>query len=432
VTASPAPIRVLLIEGDADDVKRVRLLLSEAPRPGFHITAVGRLTDGIDELARGDYDVVLLALMLPDSTGLDSFHRIHIRARELPIVVFSRITEEGVAIDAVRAGAEDYIVKGSVDGITFARVVRYAIERKRRRPTEDETTGEYERTEDLYRRIVEYSQGLICTHDLNGKLMSVNPAAAHSLGYTPDEMVGKNLGDFMSPARRVAVGPYLQRLQRDGADSGLLPVVTKGGEERTWQYRNTMYSEKGMPVYIIGYASDVTDLMEGRDELRRLALTDELTGLHNRRAFLSLAEHALKVAQRNHTECLLFYVDVDGLKQINDSLGHHTGSAMIAEAAVVLRTVFRDSDILARVGGDEFAVLAIANPVANQELLLNRLATRLSSFNNSEQRPYKLSLSVGVAAFTPGSGRSVQQMMREADSAMYEQKNRYRGSAPHD
>ncbi|MDQ6718124.1 MAG: GGDEF domain-containing protein, partial [Gemmatimonadota bacterium] len=162
--------------------------------------------------------------------------------------------------------------------------------------------------------------------------------------------------------------------------------------------------------------------------LKRLALTDELTGLHNRRAFLSLSEHALKIAQRNHTECLLFYADVDGLKRINDSLGHHIGSAMIAEAAVMLRTVFRDSDIIARVGGDEFAVLAIANPVANADILLNRLSTKLSSFNNSQDRPYTLSLSVGVAHFKPGSGSSVQQLMRQADLAMYEQKNRYRGN----
>ena len=421
------PIRVLLVESDPEDVKRARVLLSQAPGTGFHITAVPRLADGIEELSRGDYDVVLLALILPDSKGLETFRRIYIRARSLPIVVFSNISEEGVAIDAVRAGAEDYVVKGSLDGVTFARVVRYAIERKKRKPSEMETTGEYERTEDLYRRIVEFSQGLICTHDLDGNLLSVNPAAAHSLGYEPDEMVGKNLGDFMSPARRIAVGPYLQRLRKDGTDSGLLPVITKTGEERTWQYRNTLYSEKGVPVYIIGYASDVTELMEARDELKRLALTDELTGLHNRRAFLSLSEHALKVAQRNHSECLLFYADVDGLKKINDSLGHHIGSAMITEAAVVLRSVFRDSDVIARVGGDEFAVLALGNPQTNSGLLLNRLSTKLSAFNNTRERPYTLSLSIGVAPFKPGSGMSVQQLMRQADIAMYEDKNRYRG-----
>ena len=424
------PIRVLLIESDPDDVRRVRELLTQAVGPGFHITAVPRLTDGIEELTRGEYDVILLALILPDSKGLETFRRIYIRARPLPIVVFSNIADEGVAIEAVRGGAEDYVVKGSVDGITFARVVRYAIERKKRAPSQDESREEYERTEDLYRRIVEYSQGLICTHDLDGKLLSVNPAAAHSLGYTPEEMVGKNLGDFMSPARRIAVGPYLRRLRKDGADSGLLPVLTKNGEERTWQYRNTMYQEKGIPVYVIGYASDVTELMRARDELKRLALTDELTGLHNRRAFLSLAEHALKVAQRSHTECLLFYADVDGLKRVNDSLGHHVGSAMIAEAAVVLRNVFRDSDIIARVGGDEFAVLAINNPAKNAHLVLNRLSTKLSAFNNSEDRPYKLSLSVGFAAFTPGSARSVQALLREADESMYDEKNRYRGTSP--
>lgn len=421
-------IRVLLVESDPDDVQRARLLLSQAAGPGFRMTAVPCLADGIEELTRNDYDVVVLALLLPDSKGLDTFHRIYIRARELPIVIFSNIADEGIAIEAVRAGAEDYVVKGSVDGVTFARVLRYAIERKKRMPAEDESPDEYERTEDLYRRIVEFSQGLICTHDLDGKLLSVNPAAAHSLGHTPEEMIGKNLGDFMSPNRRFAVGPYLERLQKDGNDSGLLPVMTKSGEERTWQYRNSMYQEKGIPVYIIGYASDVTELMRAQGELQRLALTDELTGLHNRRAFFTLAEHALKVAHRRQTECLLFYIDVDDLKKVNDSYGHDAGSAMLAETATILVNVFRDSDIVARVGGDEFAVLAIANPVKNAHLVLNRLSTKVSAFNNSGDRPYKLSVSVGLAPFLPGSGRSVNDLMREADEAMYDEKKRYRGS----
>ena len=421
-----APIRVLLIESDPGDASRARLLLAEATKPGFLITEVGRLADAFDELDRKEFDVVLLALILPDSRGLDTFRRIHTRARDLPIVIFSQITEEGVAIDAVRAGAEDYVVKGSVDGATFSRVIRYSIERKKRKPLEAESSDEYERTTDLYRRIVDYSQGLICTHDLDGKLLSVNPAAARSLGYAPEEMIGKNLGDFMSPARRIAVGPYLYRLTRDGTDSGLLPVVTKDGQERIWQYRNTLYSESGAPGYVIGYASDVTELMDANDELQRLALTDELTGLHNRRAFFTLAEHALRVAQRNHTECLLFYIDVDGLKRINDTRGHHTGSAMIADTAVLLRTVFRESDIIARVGGDEFAVLAIDNPAENAEPMLGRLATKLAEFNKSAQRPYSLSISIGVTSFTPASASTVHQLMREADKAMYAQKSRPR------
>lgn len=425
-----SPIRVLLVDGDADSVRHARLPLPQGAGPGFHVTAVSRLADGIDELSRGEYHVVLLALSLPDSTGLETFRRIQKRARQIPIVVFSNLPEEGVAVDAVRAGAEDYIVKGSVDSATFERVIRFAIERKKRNPIEQETSDEYARTTDLYRRIVEYSQGLICTHDLEGKLLSVNPAAAHSLGYAPDEMIGRNLAEFMSPARRRAVGPYLEKLRKDGVSAGLLPVMTREGDERTWQFRNMLYSETGVPPYVIGYAQDVTELMRGRDEMRRLALTDELTGLHNRRGFLSLAEHTLKVAQRNETDCLLFYADVDDLKKVNDSLGHHVGSSMIAEAAVILRSVFRDSDIVARVGGDEFAVLAIGNTAGNTGLLMNRLLTKLAAFKEAERRPYTLSLSIGVASFIPGSGHTVEQLMRQADHVMYEQKNRYRGTSP--
>ena len=156
-------------------------------------------------------------------------------------------------------------------------------------------------------------------------------------------------------------------------------------------------------------------------ELCSLALTDELTGLHNRRGFLALAGQQLKQAHRSGQQVLMFSCDLDNLKTINDSYGHHEGDQAIIRTAEALRNTFRNSDILARFGGDEFCVLAFEASVQHEELILDRLKENLHRASAGESR-YSLSLSVGLARFDPRMPASLQDLMAEADSAMYQQK----------
>jgi diguanylate cyclase (GGDEF)-like protein len=156
-------------------------------------------------------------------------------------------------------------------------------------------------------------------------------------------------------------------------------------------------------------------------ELSTQALTDELTGLYNRRGFLSLAERQLKLANREYCELLLFFIDVDDLKQINDSFDHSAGDLALIRTAEVLVRTFRDSDILARLGGDEFAVLAIETSGHDEAAIKARLRESLESVGANESQ-YRLSLSVGAVRFTPGSASSITELMHEADLAMYEAK----------
>ena len=156
-------------------------------------------------------------------------------------------------------------------------------------------------------------------------------------------------------------------------------------------------------------------------ELRSLALTDDLTGLYNRRGFLASATQQLKLARRNAQAVLLFFCDIDNLKQINDCYGHREGDLAVVCAADALEKTFRDSDVLARLGGDEFAVLALEASSQNQEAILRRLETNLKKFNEDQSR-YELTLSVGVARFDPKHPASLGELMAQADQAMYEQK----------
>jgi two-component system, cell cycle response regulator len=153
-------------------------------------------------------------------------------------------------------------------------------------------------------------------------------------------------------------------------------------------------------------------------EIRSLAVTDELTGLYNRRGFLASAMHQLKLARRHSEDVILFFFDMDNLKGINDAFGHREGDLAIIQAADALEETFRDSDILARLGGDEFSVLASEASISNREAIVARMDRSLEKANAEESR-YKLSFSIGIARFDSKTTGSLGELMARADQDMY-------------
>lgn len=162
--------------------------------------------------------------------------------------------------------------------------------------------------------------------------------------------------------------------------------------------------------------------------LRSLSLIDELTGLYNRRGFLRLADQHLKLAHRTKRGSLLVFADVDNLKQINDTFGHQEGDAALVHTAEILRASFRASDVIARIGGDEFAILAIEASQDSAQFLTDRLQERLKEYNAQQKRPYRFSISAGMACLDPANMVSLEELMGLADRALYEQK-RHKPSA---
>lgn len=159
-------------------------------------------------------------------------------------------------------------------------------------------------------------------------------------------------------------------------------------------------------------------------ELRSLALRDDLTGLYNRRGFLLLAEQQMKVSRRNHSSCLLLFLDIDRLKNLNDTMGHAVGNSAIVEAAGVLRSTFRQCDILARLGGDEFAVLAVGTSEASEAALRAHLNQKFEIVNSQPDRTYPLSFSVGIVPCGVNVQSSFEDLLGKADALMYENKKR--------
>jgi diguanylate cyclase (GGDEF)-like protein len=161
------------------------------------------------------------------------------------------------------------------------------------------------------------------------------------------------------------------------------------------------------------------------EKLRALSITDELTGLLNRRGFFVLAEQQLRIADRHTKNMVLVYADLDNLKEINDSAGHQAGDRVLAETAAFLKANFRRSDIMARMGGDEFVVLQVED--SDAEALRTRFQEAFDREVGARYREYGLSISIGSATYEPHRPHSLDDLLAAADTAMYGNKCRKAG-----
>ena len=179
------------------------------------------------------------------------------------------------------------------------------------------------------------------------------------------------------------------------------------------EYRNVRIDEPGKPAYVLGHAQDVSELREAEQQLRQLAMTDDLTGLLNRRGLLVNGSRVLWEPWRMERRRRV-YVDIDGLKSINDVHGHDAGSTLIVAAAEAMKNSFRAADVLARMGGDEFVALVLVPP-DDVATIINRLKWHVSTGSTPVQRlPYSLSMSVGVSRLHRATGTTLESLISEA------------------
>ncbi len=166
---------------------------------------------------------------------------------------------------------------------------------------------------------------------------------------------------------------------------------------------------------------EIQERLQSEAEVQRLSITDDLTGLYNRRGFFLLAEQQLKVTRRTQATSIVIYIDLDGLKKVNDALGHAVGDQMLLATAKILRESFRDSDIIARLGGDEFGVfLPVCVDVG--DTFCDRLTANIDIFNQENNNLYYISMSFGVEHCPPDAAVSLEELLIRADQKMYEHK----------
>jgi len=301
-----------------------------------------------------------------------------------------------------------------------------------------EAAGELAESEERYRVLVENVSDLVTIHRPDGTLSFVSPSVGALLGRTPEEAQSLSPTNLLHPEDFASARYAFEKFQAGDVASGILTcrLLRRDGEYRWFEFKVTrVKDEHGNLRHYQAAGRDVTirrqleqRLAEQAEELRNLSLRDGLTGLYNRRGFLELSAQAVRVAERERHRLGLVFVDVDGLKRINDELGHGRGDDAINEAADLLRTTCRANDLVARLGGDEFVVLASNVEGESLEVLKARLERAVARVNDQPGRHYALSFSLGAATFDPLAPVPIEALLVEADARMYEAKARRQGS----
>jgi diguanylate cyclase (GGDEF)-like protein/PAS domain S-box-containing protein len=286
------------------------------------------------------------------------------------------------------------------------------------------------KSRNFYLSLIDELPNPIRCSDADGKCEYFNKSWLAHTGRTLNQEIGEAWAQNVHPEDR----DRLLTLQSKSF-STRRPYVT----EYRLRYYNGNYRwvvEFGSPFNEIdgsfgGYISSCYDIQDRKTvekTLEVMSTTDELTGLLNRRGFFTLAKQQVKLANRNSKKLLLFYMDLDGLKKINDTIGHSEGDLALVEAAAVLKEIFRASDIIGRLGGDEFAVL-LSEPMSSayEQMIFIRLSETLRKRNARPGRLYTLELSTGIKTYDPAHPCSLDELISRADTLMYKEKrSKYR------
>ena len=414
---SERPIRVLLVDDDEDDYVMTRAMLSEAGGNVFRLDWVVSYEAAIEAIARREHDVYLLDYRLGECNGLDILRRANGKSPRAPMILLTGQGDEAVDIEAMKAGAADYLVKGQLSADLLARSIRYAIERS-------QASQSLRESQERYHRLVELSPDAIIVHT-DGHIVFINGAGARLLGAaTAEELTGTPIINFVHEDYRESVRRRIyQSLQEEiGVPFAEEKFIRVDGTEIEVEVAAVPFTFQDQPAVQV-VARDISRRRQVEEKLIHDAFHDALTGLPNRALFKEHLKLALDRTKRpNDFLFAVLFLDLDRFKNINDSLGHTVGDQLLIGIARRLESHVRPVDRVARLGGDEFAILldGIDDPTD-----ATRVAERLQQ---ELQVPFSISghdvftsASIGIAMSSTGY-QEPDEVVRDADTAMYRAK----------
>lgn len=281
--------------------------------------------------------------------------------------------------------------------------------------------AELKEREERLRTMVESVQtGMLLIDRETHTIVNANPAAAALIGLPPEAIQGRRCSVFLQCASKDGTCPFEGMGQAPGPDSVL---KTATGQELPIHRTAVTVTTDGRLHYMESFI-DMSAQKQLEGELRSLSMIDELTGLYNRRGFTTLAPKEIESAARLGGSVALLFIDINGMKDINDNYGHGEGDRVLVALGHILREAFRETTLIARFGGDEFAVLAPQYVGSRPGALVERLERMLEDFNVTHGRTYEISVSTGLARMQPGKPCTIHELLTQADTAMYVEKRR--------
>ena len=419
---------ILLIEDDSLEAGLIRDEIASFPRTSAHVDHVQRLAAGIGRLGEVRYDVVLLDLNLPDGSGIESLHKVKGAAPNVPVVILTNMEDQEAAVAMVAEGAQDYVIKRHITSELLRRSIRYAVARQA-------AEASLRESEERYALAVAGARDGIWDWDLTrGEIhFSSRWFELLQLSEVDERSAPPMWFDRVHPEDQVGLDQALNAHLR--GDTSYLEHefrMRNGAGQTMWALCRAVAirDDTGRATRIAGSLTDISDRKLAEARLVHEVLHDTLTGLPNRTIFLDRLDLTLKQQRRDpkRTFAVLF-LDLDGFKTINDSLGHAAGDELLIEFGKRLSMFLRPGDSVARLGGDEFAILLTDISGINEA---TRVAERIHELLSLKfvigDKDVYATASIGIAVSSEPRNEKPGDLLRDADMAMYRAKSSRTGS----
>ncbi len=434
------PPHILLVDDEPLLLQSCKLLLEVA---GFAITTAinGKEALALIAAANPPYDLLLLDLNMPEVDGIEVLRHLRSLNDEICTVVLSAETGFDTVSKAFQLGAYDYVRK-PYEFEDLVNKLNNTLQKREMEISFSRLRSQLERSERLHRFMIESSPDIIYIVDHEGNFRFCNERAQDLLGYSKEELLGQHFSMIVAPeSLEKAAGCFSERRSdaRGSKDEEvwlLCRPPMRGGEERRriafelnamGIYENENASEEGQTrgrdysgTYVV--ARDITERLAAQRLIHYQAYHDLLTGLPNRALFMDRLGNAISNARRTQQKLVVMFLDLDRFKLVNDTLGHDSGDELLKKVALRLKSCLRESDTLARIGGDEFIVLLThIDQIATAHKVAGKIVDAVKEAIIVGNHEIYVTTSIGIAMY-PADGRTVEDLIKNADTAMYHTK----------
>jgi diguanylate cyclase (GGDEF)-like protein/PAS domain S-box-containing protein len=423
-----SPKTVVLLEDNPGDARLIQEMFKEYSNHTVNLIHFELMSEAETYFASATADILMLDLGLPDVQGLEAVRRAHTIAPHIPLVILSGLDDESMAIQAMQEGAQDYLIKGQIEPRELLRALRYAIERKL---IEETLFAEKERAQVTLDSI---GDAVICT-DIDGNITFLNRVAELLTGWTFDEAAGQPM---TSVFRLVAADTHqtLPGLHQRVIHSNRAMKLPSNSTLIRCDHTELPIEDSFSPIrdrqnQVTGAVVVFRDVSAARamaDQIAHSAEHDFLTGLPNRLLLNDRVTQAIALAERHQYQVAVLFLDLDGFKHNNDSLGHAIGDGLLQSITQRLAECVRAVDTVSRQGGDEFVVLlpAVEKP-EDAAIAARRMLEAVARPHTVDHHDLHITASLGISVY-PDDGHDAGALVKNADTAMYQAKENGRDS----
>jgi diguanylate cyclase (GGDEF)-like protein/PAS domain S-box-containing protein len=419
---------LLLVEDNPGDARLLREMFNEQGSHNTELTHVECIREAEKYLAERVFDIIVLDLGLPDAKGLGAVRKAHAAAPHVPLVVLTGLDDDALAAQALQEGAQDYLIKGQIDGRGLLRALRYAVERK---IMEEALFTEKERAQVTLNSI---GDAVACT-DILGNITFLNLVAEKMTGWSVQKAAGLPMAEVLrildATSRQTTPNPMEMALGRNRTvhlPSNCILIRRDGFETPIEDCVSPIHDRDGQATGAVIVFRDVSAARAMALQMAHSAQHDFLTGLPNRMLFTDRVTQAIALAERHVKKVGVLFLDLDGFKHINDSLGHPFGDKLLQSIVKRLLDCVRGSDTVSRQGGDEFVVLlSEMEQSEDAALTAGRMLKAVAEAHPIDQHDLHVTTSIGVSVY-PDDGLDAETLIKNADTAMYQAKENGRQS----